>query len=186
MKSWVYKLSKEQLAALAKSFQLDDTGSLKDLRKHVHRFAEDYPEEFEGRADEGSALPFLTVTSPGNAGFRTPTAAEPIFYEGKAINQIRKWGCHFDGRDSAAFLERVEELRGVRVYASPGTTGSSGIVKRGPCYGSETIVTRGDAGKISSATFDGNIYRADMRPSCAVRLWVGTRSRRKNLHHTSR
>ncbi|EFN61820.1 hypothetical protein EAG_00298, partial [Camponotus floridanus] len=24
---------------------------------------------------------------------------------------IRKWGCHFDGRDPAAFLERVGELR---------------------------------------------------------------------------
>lgn len=29
----------------------------------------------------------------------------------KIINQIRKWWCHFDGRDPIAFLERVEELR---------------------------------------------------------------------------
>ncbi|KAL6421097.1 hypothetical protein ACFW04_013057 [Cataglyphis niger] len=28
----------------------------------------------------------------------------------KALNQIRKWGCHFDGKDPVAFLERLEEL----------------------------------------------------------------------------
>jgi len=29
----------------------------------------------------------------------------------KAMNQIRKWGCHFDGRDPLSFLERVNELQ---------------------------------------------------------------------------
>lgn len=29
----------------------------------------------------------------------------------KVINQIRKWGHHFDGKDPIAFLERTEELR---------------------------------------------------------------------------
>ncbi|KAL6417687.1 hypothetical protein ACFW04_012399 [Cataglyphis niger] len=28
----------------------------------------------------------------------------------KALNQIRKWGCHFDGKDPVAFLERLKEL----------------------------------------------------------------------------
>ncbi|XP_039313959.1 activity-regulated cytoskeleton associated protein 2-like [Solenopsis invicta] len=27
------------------------------------------------------------------------------------MNQIRKWGCHFDGRDPLSFLERVTELQ---------------------------------------------------------------------------
>jgi len=74
----MYKLSKEQLATLAKSFRLDDTGSLEVLRKLIHRFVEDHLEEFEGRTEEANALPLLTVTSPGNAGFRTTTAAEPV------------------------------------------------------------------------------------------------------------
>jgi len=26
------------------------------------------------------------------------------------MNQIKKWGCHFDGRDPLSFLERVNEL----------------------------------------------------------------------------
>ena len=35
----------------------------------------------------------------------------PEEYRAKAVNQIRKWGCHFDGKDPIAFLERVEELQ---------------------------------------------------------------------------
>lgn len=32
------------------------------------------------------------------------------------MNQIRKWGCHFDERDPAAFIERLLKLRdGVKV-----------------------------------------------------------------------
>lgn len=27
------------------------------------------------------------------------------------MNQMRKWSCHFDGRDSLSFLERVVELQ---------------------------------------------------------------------------
>lgn len=110
MKAWVYKLNREQLAALANSYELDDTGSLEELRKRLQRFAA-HPERFEGMEEEGALLR-LTVTSPGNAGFHTPTAVEPDFFEGRAINQIRKWGCYFDGKDPAAFLERVEEMGG--------------------------------------------------------------------------
>jgi len=29
----------------------------------------------------------------------------------KVINQMRKWGLHFKGKDSWAFLERIEELK---------------------------------------------------------------------------
>ena len=37
----------------------------------------------------------------------TPGPVERI----KLINQIRKWGHHFDGKDPLSFLERTEELR---------------------------------------------------------------------------
>ena len=29
----------------------------------------------------------------------------------KVIDQMRKWGLHFDGRDAYSFLERLEELQ---------------------------------------------------------------------------
>jgi hypothetical protein len=33
------------------------------------------------------------------------------FPEYQVVDQIRKWRCHFDGRNAFEFLERVEELR---------------------------------------------------------------------------
>lgn len=30
--------------------------------------------------------------------------------DAKVMNQIRKWGCHFDGGDTLAFFERIQEL----------------------------------------------------------------------------
>jgi len=77
----------------------------------MNRFSEDHPDEFEARTEQTNAALYLTVPSLGNTGFHTPTAPGLSTNEGKAINQIRKWGCHFDGRDPAAFLERVGELR---------------------------------------------------------------------------
>lgn len=32
------------------------------------------------------------------------------------LNQIRKWGLHFDGKDRLSFLERVEELSATYGY----------------------------------------------------------------------
>jgi len=119
MKAWVYKLNKDQLTALAKALSIEDTGTLEELRKRVGRFADEHPEQidaFEAGVGElgaqGAPMLGLTVPTPTNPEFRTPIATDMAFaYEGKTINQIRKWGCHFDGRDPAAFLERVGELR---------------------------------------------------------------------------
>jgi len=43
-----------------------------------------------------------------------PPPPEPVknnTAHGKCMNQIRKWECHFDGRDPLSFLERVAELQ---------------------------------------------------------------------------
>lgn len=77
MKAWVYRLNKEQLKEMAQNLQIDDSGSLKELRKKINRYLEDHPEEFEAQMEESSrqqAPVQLTITTPGNAGFRTPTA----------------------------------------------------------------------------------------------------------------
>ncbi|KMQ88475.1 hypothetical protein RF55_12034 [Lasius niger] len=37
--------------------------------------------------------------------------AGPIVVDSKVIGQMRKWGCHFDGKDPMAFLEQIAELR---------------------------------------------------------------------------
>lgn len=66
-------------------------------------------EAYTGELGAQVAVPRLTV--PTNLEFRTPTATDMAFaYEGKTVNQIRKWGCHFYG-DPAALWERIGELR---------------------------------------------------------------------------
>lgn len=123
MKAWIYRLNKDQLIAMAKTLNLEDTGTLEELRKRISRFADEHPEQIDaveaytGELGIQGAIPRLTVPTPTNVEFRTPPATDTTFpYEGKTINQIRKWGCHgrateIDGRDPAAFLERVGELR---------------------------------------------------------------------------
>ena len=48
------------------------------------------------------------MATGGGATDEISTAA-PIEFA-KIINQMRKWSCHFDGKNPLAFLERVEEL----------------------------------------------------------------------------
>lgn len=102
---------------MAKALNTEDAGTLEELCKRISRFAE-HPEQvdafktYEGEIGAQGAIPRLTAPTSANVEFRTSTAAEMAFsYDGKTINQIRKWGCHFDGRDPAAFLERVGVLR---------------------------------------------------------------------------
>lgn len=35
----------------------------------------------------------------------------PSEISAKIMNQIRKWSCHFDGKDPVTFMEQVEELK---------------------------------------------------------------------------
>lgn len=45
-----------------------------------------------------------------------PPNSEPL---AKTMNQIRKWGCRFDGKDPVSFLEQVEELKEEYGYNRP-------------------------------------------------------------------
>ncbi|XP_039303909.1 activity-regulated cytoskeleton associated protein 2-like [Solenopsis invicta] len=49
--------------------------------------------------------PAINIAAPEPTA---PTESEP---PAKVMNQIRKWGCHFDGKDPVSFLERIEELQ---------------------------------------------------------------------------
>jgi len=60
--------------------------------------------------EKGTEAPSLTVPTPEDTANNETV--------NKTIDQIRKWGCHFDGKDPVAFLERVEELK-----LAYGTTG---------------------------------------------------------------
>ncbi|KMQ87323.1 hypothetical protein RF55_13420 [Lasius niger] len=53
-------------------------------------------------------------TRTNHATKPTPARPDPVI----VLNQIRKWGLHFDGKDPFAFLERLDELK--RAYGYTG------------------------------------------------------------------
>jgi len=112
MKTWSYTLPKEQLAMLVAVYGLDDTGTLDEIRKRMRGYAEENPEEFASNPRElgepSTAIPQNFASGHPPADLGTPVFIEPANLDSQIINQIRKWGCHFDGRDPAAFAERLE------------------------------------------------------------------------------
>ena len=115
MMSWVYTLPKERLIHVVAMYELDKSGTLDELRKRMVQFIDEHPEQFPST----STIPPLATTESRRESRLTvvPGAIPPEFGNGRGtidadiLNQIRKWGCHFDGRDPVAFLERVDELR---------------------------------------------------------------------------
>lgn len=112
MKGWIYALPKAQLAAILRSYDLEDSGLLDELRRRMSNFIDENPDEFDAPGGETSGGPstYVPPITP-NRHENEVTNPEAPSSDAKVINQIRKWGCHFDGRDPAAFLERLRELR---------------------------------------------------------------------------
>jgi len=116
MKTWLYALPKEQLAVLAEGYGLESTGTLDDIRRRMREYADTHADEFatdpREQAGPSGTLPHVVVTGASPMGRDAPIDfANPAVPDHRAINQIQKSGYHFDGRDPAAFLERLAEFR---------------------------------------------------------------------------
>ncbi|KMQ82600.1 hypothetical protein RF55_22424, partial [Lasius niger] len=123
----MYQASKSELADFAAKRGLDTSGTLDDIRRRVREYLDRHPEEDEEGDSAAVAGPSTETFTDARDAPRTPVIltlpvlplrppASPGSDDTKVINQIRKWGCHFDGRDPLAFLERVEELKDAYGY----------------------------------------------------------------------
>jgi len=67
MKGWIYALPKAQLAAVARSYDIDDSGLLDDLRRRMSKYMDEHPEAFEAFGEETStgSTSQIPVTFPG-------------------------------------------------------------------------------------------------------------------------
>lgn len=108
MKSWIYHLTKAELIEELSKLNLPAEGIVDTLRQRLSEYVDKNPEYPGGTSTEGgSPDPPKMEDTP-----RTPaTQVSEMPNTSQIMNQIRKWGCHFDGRDPLAFLERIEELR---------------------------------------------------------------------------
>lgn len=112
MKGWIYNLQKTQLMEDAVRRGVDTSGTLDDIRRRMSEYVDEHPEEFGAQGDEHTTA---AQTPPRTA---PPThAAHPAPPDSsEVLCQMRKWGCHFDGRDPFDFLERLEELKAGHRY----------------------------------------------------------------------
>lgn len=122
-KSWIYHLTKDRLIKYLTDNHIDTTGTCEELRKKMSNFVDLHPELFredvfdEQPSASGGAKPKLPPTRPAEMTVPQLSISSPPLTDvpnndfTNTINQIRKWGVSFNGRDPISFLERVEELR---------------------------------------------------------------------------
>ncbi|XP_076289474.1 activity-regulated cytoskeleton associated protein 2-like isoform X2 [Lasioglossum baleicum] len=133
--SWVYRLRKEQLIQELHAHGIGTEGTVVQMRQrlvaYVRRnleiFSEkpeddpDYKEEADVTKDlldfhdELAAGLFNSSTSTPLRNNQTARNVPELAAAPPAVNtvidQMRKWNCHFDGRDPHGILERVNELQ---------------------------------------------------------------------------
>jgi len=98
MKRWIYELNKEQAISEATNRGLNPTGTLDDLRRRLSRHVSTQVSMFPlAKTDSAATLASASVKPPAPPPPGPPP--EDAAAHAKAMNQIRKWGCHFDGRD---------------------------------------------------------------------------------------
>jgi len=119
MKSWIYNLTKSQAICEAEKRNLDTSGTIDDIRRRLSRYLDTHPDMSEtepkdtmtGAGVSTLTAPQIQIRPPSPLPPPPPEPREENHAHGKCMNQIRKWGCHFDGRDPLSFLERVTELQ---------------------------------------------------------------------------
>lgn len=116
-RSWIYQLPKEKLTAWLRLLGQDPDGRLDDLRKRMSTLTLENPERFQNIEEliHPAKITEPAVKTTATEDRRTLHTTNSLTPEGpdtvSALNQIRKWGYHFDGRDPVSFLERIEELQ---------------------------------------------------------------------------
>ncbi|XP_032682493.1 uncharacterized protein K02A2.6-like [Odontomachus brunneus] len=112
-----FKNFAHEIAEKITSLNANTEGTFKDLRQRLVQLAKRQPELFTDA--NNSNWVNGTVTENKDAmprGNDSATTIEPGESVAKVMSQIRKWDCHFDGRDPHSFLERVKELSQVYGY----------------------------------------------------------------------
>jgi hypothetical protein len=115
-RSWIYHLDRAALTAHAIALKLDTAGSVDDLRRRLSQYVIAHPEYIPANMAHPGAAPEIRIEIPRTPEARDNEAEPPLAGGGpasdsKQMSQIRKWGCHFDGKDPISFLERLEELQ---------------------------------------------------------------------------
>jgi len=115
MKTWIYRLNRSQIVIEAEKRNVDVSGTVNDIRRRLSQYLDEHP-EMPGTGTTHTAmgpspLPPVLIPPPSPLPLPSPQVLDSGISHSKAMNQMRKWGCHFDGRDPLSFLERIAELQ---------------------------------------------------------------------------
>lgn len=129
--SWIYRLSKEQLKQELRDIGTGTDGTVVQLRQRLVAYVRRNPEAFAGKPEDAPGYKEEVdrtrdleefhdelVTGLGGDNASTPlrptapSSLETSLPAATVLDQMRKWNCHFDGRDPYAFIERIRELQG--------------------------------------------------------------------------
>jgi len=108
-------LKKPQIIFEAERCNLNTSGIVNDIRRRLSQHLDEHL-EISGMNPTHTAVgpsppPALLIPPISPLSSPLPAVLDNGTSHSKAMNQIRKWGCHFDGRDPLSFLERVMELQ---------------------------------------------------------------------------
>jgi hypothetical protein len=112
-KSWIYRADRTELIRQLRLVELDTSGTVNEFRRRLSDYCTSHPEHRPATMPD---IPAIHVALPPTPEPRAeiPDLPAPATHEdtpAKVMNQMRKWGCHFDGKDPVSFLERLEELQ---------------------------------------------------------------------------
>ena len=112
-RSWIYRIGRPELIRQLAIVNLDTTGTVDEFRRRLSDYCRTQPEHRPAvnmidPPEIRIAAPEPPAPGPPAPGPPAPATEE---HPAKIMNQIRKWGCHFDGKDPVSFLERLEELQ---------------------------------------------------------------------------
>lgn len=112
-KDWFYRLTKTEFIGELEVYGLPTDGTIDELGQRLSRHVTEHPESFHA-APPAAEPTFLATESASPAAEPAPADHAPTTVgdtQARDINQIRKWGYHFDGKDPVSFLKRIEELK---------------------------------------------------------------------------
>ncbi|KAM0732974.1 hypothetical protein ACS0PU_001135 [Formica fusca] len=181
MKGWIYNLPKAQLIEEAVGRGVDTSGTLDDIRRRMSMYVVAHPNEFGAHGDEpttAAQTPPRTVPLPNTANPAPPNSSE-------VLCQMRKWGCHFDGRDPFDFLERLEELKtGHRYPEAAMLLGLPELLKGDALRWCRNTRHRWQTWGILTEHSARNSCPADTRPPSAAKPRTVDNDRAKNSRNT--
>lgn len=159
MKGFIQELSREQLAQRIALYGLLNQGSLEELRRTMRAYVDEHPQEFTILPAELESTVEASNQLRWQPAPNAPPPLQPLaLATAEVIDQMRKWGCYFKGRDPISILERMNELQQSYQYTDELMLAGATSRRRAVILITEAAGLTGPTGQSAYRIFEKNIY----------------------------